>query len=263
MGGVCCCCCKPDVWVRMWLVEVVEAGRGAGLGDGEALSAPAAIPMFSEERYEVSVAKSRHARAGAYGCLPDSLVHAEALEVHHVDRVSPATQQSPPVYASTQRPLALARLSGRVRRLPTLDECNSVPFLRSSRSARRTAVSLSPGPSGRRSQPLGGALWLGMDLQCDGKDLRNCRCWEMTFNRTFFISLSGEANSWRRIFHDLGGVVVGVVLVHQWNDIPNSFGIACETLATLLASAGPQRIEDVVEALDTVGVGGTENQAHA
>ena len=34
------------------------------------------------------------------------------------------------MYASTQRPLALARLSGGVRRLPTLDECNGVPFLR-------------------------------------------------------------------------------------------------------------------------------------
>jgi len=54
--------------------------------------------------------------------------------------------------------------------------------------------------------------------------------------------------------HDLAGVVVRVVLIHQGDDVANSLEEAGQALAPLLARAGPQRVEDVVEALDTVRV---------
>ena len=94
-----------------------------------------------------------------------------------------------------------------------------------------------------------------MFLQISGSNAVGARTLRDNFQHDFLHLLVRGSEFSKQDLHNLTGVVICILLIHKWYDVAHCFQKSCETFASLLTSPCPKWIQNIVEALDTIGIG--------
>ena len=128
---------KHDTSARLVVLALKNGYRFLSLLHDASQTPPrpahADVVAFLRDNQTRVLAARDHNRAAAEAAAPSprpNTSRAAKPKIPLLTRVREGTRTRPPVYEPTARPLPLAALRGGVRKLPTMDDCMGIPFLR-------------------------------------------------------------------------------------------------------------------------------------